>query len=94
MKNLIKEILISYHKECSVDRYGQVDTLRLYSVFGERQQEVLEYVEGDDSLISVSTYGGRLGTYKGIQIVDVDLRKRCSEALRSNPNYKEAMTTL
>lgn len=93
MRNLIEQKLVTYHATCSVDRYGQVGTLKLSSVFADDMQDVLDYVEHDDSLIQVSTYGGSLGTYKGLQIVDQDIRDRCREALRSNPNYREAMTS-
>jgi hypothetical protein len=93
MKNLIEEMVVDYHKNCSVDGYGQVGTLRVYSVFKDKMDDVLEYAKNDNTLIEVSTYGGRLGTFKGFQITDSNLRKKCSEALRSNHNYKEAMTS-
>lgn len=91
MKNLIEQMVVDYHKNCSVDGYGQVGTLRMYSVFNDKMDDVLEYAKNDNTLIEVSTYGGRLGTFKGFQITDSDLRKKCSDALRSNENYKLAM---
>ena len=93
MKNLIEEMVVDYHKNCSVDRYGQVGTLRVYSVFKDNMDDVLEYAKNDNTLIEVSTYGGSLGTWKGFQITDSDLRRKCSDALRSNENRKQAMTT-
>ena len=93
MKNLIEEMVVDYHKNCSVDGYGQVGTLRMYSVFNDKMDDVLEYAKNDNTLIEVSTYGGRLGTFKGFQITDSDLRRKCSDALRSNENRKQAMTT-
>jgi len=93
MKNLIEEMVVDYHKNCSVDGYGQVGTLRVYSVFKDKMEDVLEYAKNENTLIEISTYGGRLGTFKGFQITDSNLRKKCSEALRSNHNYKEAMTS-
>lgn len=91
MKNLIEKMVVDYHKTCSVDGYGQVGTLRVYSVFKDKMDDVLEYANNDNTLIEVSTYGGRLGTWKGFQITDSDLRRKCSDALRSNENYKLAM---
>jgi hypothetical protein len=91
MKNLIEQMVVDYHKNCSVDGYGQVGTLRMYSVFNDKMDDVLEYAKNDNTLIEVSTYGGRLGTFKGFQITDSDLRRKCSDALRSNENYKLAM---
>ena len=93
MKNLIEQMVVDYHKNCSVDGYGQVGTLRVYSVFNDKMDDVLEYAKNDNTLIEVSTYGGRLGTFKGFQITDSDLRRKCSDALRSNENRKQAMTT-
>lgn len=93
MKNLIEKMVVDYHKTCSVDRYGQVGTLRLSSVFNDNMDDILEYTKNDNTLIEVSTYGGRLGTWKGFQITDSDLRRKCSDALRNNKNYKLAMTT-
>ena len=93
MKNLIEEMVVDYHKNCSVDGYGQVGTLRVYSVFKDKMEDVLEYAKNDNTLIEVSTYGGSLGTWKGFQIVDPNLRRKCSDALRSNENYKRSMTS-
>lgn len=91
MKNIIEKMVVDYHKTCSVDRYGQVGTLRVSSVFNDKMDDVLEYAKNDNTLIEVSTYGGRLGTWKGFQITDSDLRRKCSDALRNNENYKLAM---
>ena len=93
MKNLIEEMVVDYHKNCSVDGYGQVGTLRVYSVFKDKMEDVLEYAKNDNTLIEVYTYGSRLGTFKGFQIVDPNLRRKCSDALRSNENYKRSMTS-
>lgn len=91
MRNIIEEMVVYYHKTCSVDGYGQVGTLRVSSVFKDKMEDVLEYANDDSDLIEVSTYGGRLGTWKGFQITDSNLRKKCSDALRSNENYINAM---
>lgn len=91
MRNVIEEMVVDYHKNCSVDRYGQVGVLRVYDVFGDKKEDVLEYANNDNTLIEVSTYGGRLGTFKGFQITDSDLRRKCIDALRSNENRRQAL---
>lgn len=92
MENLIRETLIKYHEACSVDRYGQVGVIRFNEVF---DKSIVDSIKKDyGHLIKVSTYGGRLGTFKGIEIVDFDLLYDCTQALRRlNSNYKSAMTS-
>jgi hypothetical protein len=92
MENLIREKLVEYHRECSVDRYGQVGVIRAYDVFKDHTDDVQEYAKENKSLISISTYGGRLGTFRGLQILDSDLQSECRNALRNNENYIYAMT--
>jgi hypothetical protein len=92
MKTLIKEKLVEYHRECSVDKYGQVGVIRAYDVFKDLTDDVQEYVKENKSLISISTYGGRLGTFRGIQILDSELQSECRNALRNNEDYIYAMT--
>lgn len=91
MEHLIRENLIKYHKTCSVDGYGQVGVIRFNEVF---DRSLMDSISDYGYLIQVSTYGGRLGTFKGIQIVDIGLREDCRQALRTlNPNYERAMTS-
>jgi hypothetical protein len=92
MQNLIEKKLIEHYMYCDVDKYAQVGILSLFGIFRDEMDEVLEYAKNDDSLIQISTYGGSLGTFKGIQIVDKELRMRCHDALELNDNYKQAMT--
>lgn len=91
MEDLIKEKLIAYHKRCNVDKWGQVGTFSL-SLFGEQMNDVENFAKATGSLIDIKTYGGRFGTYKGFQIIDSDLRKDCSLALKQNPQYIYSMT--
>jgi len=92
MKNLIREKLVEYHRECSVDRYGQVGLIRAYDVFKNHTDDVQEFAKENKTLISISTYGGRLGTFRGLQILDSELQNECWKALRNNENYIYAMT--
>jgi hypothetical protein len=91
MENLIREKLVEYHRECSVDRYGQVGVIRAYDVFENLTDDVQEYAKENKSLISISTYGSRLGTFRGLEIMDSDLQSECRKALRNNENYINAM---
>jgi hypothetical protein len=91
MDNLIREKLIKYHETCSVDGYGQVGVIRFNEVF---DRSLMDSMEDYGYLINLSTYGGRSGTFKGVEIVDPRLRDDCRQALRTlNPNYKSAMTS-
>jgi hypothetical protein len=91
MENLIREKLVEYYRECSVDRYGQVGVIRAYDVFENLTDDVQEYAKENKSFISISTYGGRLGTFRGLEIMDSDLQSECRKALRNNENYINAM---
>ena len=94
IKEFIKERVIELHKEVSVDKYGQVHTSSFTpSVFGDRIEEVLEFCKVDSSVIIFSTYGGRFGQYKAFKIIDKDLKRASSEALRKNEGFIRAMTT-
>jgi hypothetical protein len=92
MENIIREKLVDYYRECSVDRYGQVGVIRAYDVFKDITDDVQEYAKENKSLISISTYGGSLGTFRGLQIMDSDLQSECRNELRNNENYINAMT--
>lgn len=79
--------MINYVANVNADGYGQLKTMDVYAVFGNRTKECLEYLE-KDPIIKVSTYGGRYGTYKGIgglnDINDDNFRMMCKEAWANN----------
>jgi hypothetical protein len=91
MKNLIKyEIMVAmvnYVANASADGYGQLKTMSVNAVFGDRTKEFLEYLE-KDPFIKVSTYGWTYGTYKGIgglhDIKDENLRMMCEDEWVNN----------
>jgi len=95
MRNFIEEKMVQYFKNCSVDKYGQVRVADPYSVFKDKTEEVLNYLK-TDRLISVKTYGGQFGAYKGFSLTydvnDKALRDKCYAILRENKNYRWAMT--
>ena len=103
MKNIknirvyIKDSLISYHRNCEVDRYGQKGVMNVEQVFGENADKVLEYLKedkGNYKMIEVSTYGNSYFTFKGVQIIDEHLKAQCNKVFREeNENYKRAMTS-
>lgn len=96
MREFIEQKLVEYFKNCPVDKYGQVSVISPYGLFGDKVEEVFEYIK-TDKVIQVTTYGGRFGAYKGISpkydILDEWLRKRCYKAMQKhNENYRYAMT--
>lgn len=94
IKEYIYESLISYHRNCEVDRYGQKGVISVSQVFGKNTDMVLEYLK-ENKIFDVTTYGGRHFTFKGIfKIYDEDLNRECYKVFREeNKNYKRAMTT-
>lgn len=95
MKEFIEEKMVSYFKICPVDKYGQVKVINPYEVFKDKTEEVFEYLK-TDRIMSITTYGGQYGTYKGISpsydILDRSLRQKCYTMLNDNKNYIWAMT--
>jgi hypothetical protein len=89
IKNHITESMVSYVTKASADRYGQLSTMDVYSVFGDRTKEALEYLR-TDRIIKVTCYGGRYGSYYGIgsihDIQDEELRATCLDAWGKNEN--------
>jgi len=86
-KEFIYEAMVKYYKTCYCDRYGQIGTIDVHTLFKERTNEVLEYLD-TDRIINVCTYGGRFGTYKGFSPWDIneaDLKHACQIAFRNNP---------
>lgn len=89
MREFIKEILVNVHADCTTDQYGQMGkyNLSMYSLFGDRTQEVEAYLK-TDPLFTVSTYGGRGGIYTAItEILDPEIKRLCNEAFSTNPNH-------
>jgi len=87
--------MVQYFKKCSVDKYGRTSVVSPSQVFGNKTDEVLEFLK-TDKIISVKTYGGQFGTYQGFSltydVVDEGLRKKCYAILNENENYKWAMS--
>ena len=87
-KDFIFEAMEKYYRTCGCDRYGQIGTIDIYSAFGNRTKEVIEYLE-IDRLITTHTFGGRFGTYKGFSpwgINDPELKSVCQIAFKKNPS--------
>lgn len=95
MKEFIEEKMVQYFKTCSVDRYGQVGVVNPYMVFDNKTKDVLEYLK-TDKIISIKTYGGRFGEYKGFMwsydVLDEELKNKCRQSMKQNENYKWAMS--
>jgi RNA-binding protein YhbY len=93
MKEYIKNKLVELYTNCRVDQFGQVSrwNFGLKGLFGERTEEVLEYIK-HDPVIKISLYGNSYGTYKAVMdILDAEIKSACVDALRSNLNYQRNM---
>lgn len=92
IKYEIMEAMINYVANASADGYGQLKTMSVNAVFGDRTKEFLEYLE-KDPIIKVSTYGWTYGTYQGIgglsDIKDDNFRMMCQEAWANNKSRIE-----
>ena len=89
LESFIKESVVNAYKKAHVDRYLQVHKNDLQpSRFGERANEVVKYCsEVNKNLLRFNTYGSRFGNYIAFEVLDSDLKARCSEALRTSPHY-------
>ena len=88
MKDFITNTLVKLHETCSVDQYGQVSRFTfLKGIFGKKEEEVIEYITNNKDILTLNSYGGRVGIYKAYNIIDKDIRNKCSRALRKNENY-------
>jgi len=88
MREFIKETLIRVHATCTTDQYGQMSkfNLSMYSLFKDRTEEVMQYLE-TNPILEVCTYGGQGGIYKAITTInDREIERECSKAFDSNPN--------
>jgi hypothetical protein len=87
IKHEIMSAMLKYVTNASADGYGQLKTMDVYSVFGDRTKEFLKYLD-KDPFIKVSTYGWTYGTYQGIgglhDIKDENFRMMCQEAWENN----------
>lgn len=93
MRDLIRQKLVEYHATCDVDKWGQKGTMSVWEVFKQDKEAVMEYVKANKDIISLSTYGGRFGTWVGIwKIEDQAIKQECDRAFSNNPNRKLAMT--
>ena len=90
MKNTIEELkqnIINHYMTASCDSYGQLSTISIGTIAKTDEQK-----EALNSLINVSTYGGRYGTYKAFNpwhsFKDFELEQQCRKAFAQNENRK------
>lgn len=92
MREYIFNEMNAYLAITTADRYGQLGTMDVYSVFKDRTEEVLEYLK-TNPIIKVNTYGWRYGTYKGIggihDIQDEEMREACKWTWARNKSRLE-----
>ena len=87
MKNLIKEKLINHYRTCSCNQYGQMSTISISEIIDKNNPQEVEELS---SLVAISTYGWRYGTYKGINpwgaFKSDDIKAECTKAFSENEN--------
>lgn len=85
--NHIKEKIVDYYRTCSTDGYGQMKTIDIFMLIDGNNQDELNYLS---SLMKISTYGSRYGTYDGINpwgsFKCTDLEAECRQAFAQNKN--------
>ena len=95
-KQFIYESMVDYLKKCYSGAYGQLKTIDVYSVFKDRTEEVIDYLQ-KTNMIKVATYGGAYGSYKAIgglcDINDAKLRSLCEEAWMNNADRKRSLNS-
>jgi len=88
MRQYIKETLMEMYKDVTTDKYGQVSIFNFRpSLFGDKEEEVIEYCSKHKGILQFSTYGNRYMTYTAFTIEDAEIRRCCKEVLKNNPNY-------
>lgn len=88
IREFIKSTLVEMHRTCTTDKYGQVHQSKFTpELFGDRKDEVRQYCRDNENVLQYATYGGSYGTYTGFTVQCPEIRKECSAALGSNPNY-------
>jgi hypothetical protein len=93
MKNLIENYLVKHHAKCSVDKYGQKKALDFCQIFEKDSDAIEQYLKENRGILKLVTYGYAYGTYLGIsEILDKEIKEKCSIAFNENPNYKWAMS--
>jgi len=79
----LKEKIVAHYQTASCDSYGQLDIISVHSI-AKTEEEVSEL----SNLVSVSTYGGRYGTYRAFDPWGTfkcpELESRCKAAFAKN----------
>jgi hypothetical protein len=92
MENTFEKI-VNYYLNASTDQYGQMSCIGIYCIINGNDAKQLEDLE---SLVYVSTYGGRFGPYKAFMpwgsFKCAKLESECKIAFKNNQNYKRNMT--
>lgn len=90
----ITKRLSEIYRTASTDRYGQVGKFNLTPVnFGERSDEVIEFAKANPDVLTLSTYGGRVGTYQAFDIRSQQLKEVMTEALSKNKNRESNLNS-
>jgi hypothetical protein len=95
--DLIRTSLINHYKTYDgTDKYGQmpISSLTVSNIIKDKElaKKVKEFISKNKSkLVTLQTYGGRVGQYEAMNIKDKNLSKELSTALSSNKTRNDRM---
>lgn len=85
IRKFIEETVIELYRTAHLDKWDQMSqSSRTPAIFGDREEEVVEYCKNNRGLLGISTYGGRFGTYRGFNVTSSSLMAKCMEAKKEN----------
>lgn len=88
-KELIHQKMVSYFENASSKRFGKLGIINLNSIFGDKMEEVLNYIE-KDPILTINNFGWTKGDcliLEGMhQIKDQELKSKCNKAWINNQN--------
>jgi hypothetical protein len=85
------DAMVRYYQNESTDQYGQLGCIDIYSIcksLGRDENGKKEYFLELETIVNVSTYGGRYGSYKGFMpfgcFKDKEVERWCNDAFNNN----------
>lgn len=86
--DFIKSKVLNVAMTSTTDKYGQIhiSNYEVKALFGDRLNEVQDWIKDNPGYFYISTYGGRYGTYRSITVNDKSVQADVSAALIQNEN--------
>ena len=87
--DFIKSKVLNVAVTSTTDKYGQIhiSNYEVKSLFGDRLNEVQDWIKDNPGYFYISTYGGRYGTYRCITVNNNAVQREVSNAIRQNTNH-------